>query len=156
MPRWNRDPKTWQRMMFVVAMVDGLAVSANFFFIFRHYLWWTCLNIITSWHETAVPLIVPYVLTGLSFVIVAYQAVVYAAGRPWARWLFLAENLGLLSAGLLWFLVSLGNPIGPQGPPVVHGLLVPMVTLFPLLWPLWALRPMQRDERRGDGAAERR
>ncbi len=146
MPRWHRDPKTWQRVMFVVAMVNGLAVSANFFFIFRHYLWWTCLNIITSWHETAVPLIVPYILAGLSFVIVAYQAVFYAAGRPWARRLFLAENLGLLSAGLLWFLASLGNPTPVLATAVVQGLLVPMVTLFPLLWPLWALRSMKPPE----------
>jgi len=156
MPRWHRDPKTWQRVMFVVAMVDGLAVSANFFFIFRHYLWWTCLRIITSWHETAVPVIVPYVLTGLSFVVVACQAVVYAAGRPWARRAFVLENILLIVAGLLWFLASLGNPTPVLATAVVHGLLVPMVTLFPLLWPLWALRPMQRDERRGDGAAERR
>jgi hypothetical protein len=128
--------------MFVVAMVDGLAVSANFFFIFRSYLWWTCLKIVTSLYETAVPLVVPYVLTGLIFVVLIYQAWAYSGGRVWARRAFLAENLGLLSAGLFWFLVSLGNPGGPQGPPVIHGLLIPMITLFPLLWPLWALRPM--------------
>jgi hypothetical protein len=132
--------------MFVVAMVDGLAVSANFFFIFRHYLWWTCLKIITSWYGTAVPLIVPYVLTGLSFVIVAYQAVVYAAGRPWARRAFVLENILLIVAGLLWFLVNLGNPAQTRTVPLVHGLLVPMITLFPLLWPLWALRPMKPPE----------
>jgi hypothetical protein len=146
MLRWHRDPKTWQRVMFVVAMVDGLAVSANFFFIFRSYLWWTCLKIITSWQGTAVPLIVPYVLTGLSFVIVAYQAVVYAAGRPWARRAFVLENILLIVAGLLWFLASLGNPTPVLATAVVHGLLVPMITLFPLLWPLWALRPMKPPE----------
>ena len=146
MARWHRDVKTWKRVMFSVGLVDGLALSANFFFIFRHYLWWTSLNIIPSWKETAVPFVVPLVLTGLSLVVVAYQAVVYAAGRAWARWLFIAENLVLLSAGLLWFLLSVGNPIGPQGPPVVHGLLVPMVTLFPLLWPLGSLRPRKPPE----------
>jgi hypothetical protein len=156
MPRWHRDPKTWQRVMFVVAMVDGLAVSANFFFIFRHYLWWTCLRIITSWHGTSVPLIAPYVLTGLSFVIVTYQAFVYAAGRPWARRVFLLENTFLIVAGLLWLLASLGDPTPTLRMVVVHGLLVPMITLFPLLWPLWALRPMQQDERKEDGASERR
>jgi len=139
--------------MFVVALVDGLAVSANFFFIFRAYLWWTCLNIITSWHGTAVPLIVPYVLTGLSLVLVTFQAVVYAGGRGWARRLFLAENLGLLSAGLLWFLVNLVDSSGLHGPPIIHGLLVPMVTLFPLLWPLWALRSMKGDAGGQEGAS---
>jgi hypothetical protein len=143
--------------MFVVALVDGLALAANFLFIFRHYLWWTCLRVITSWHETSVPLIVPYVLTGVVFAVAVYQAVVYAAGRPWARLAFVLENILLIVAGLLWFLVSLGNPVGPQGPPVVHGLLVPMVTLFPLLWPLWALRPMQpADAPKGGGGPERR
>jgi hypothetical protein len=142
--------------MFTVAMVDGLAVSANFFFIFRHYLWWTCLRIITSWHGTSVPLIAPYVLTGLSFVIVTYQAFVYAAGRPWARRVFLLENTFLIVAGLLWLLASLGDPTPTLRMVVVHGLLVPMITLFPLLWPLWALRPMQQDERKEDGASERR
>jgi hypothetical protein len=151
MPRWHRDPKTWQRVMFVVAMVDGLAVSVNVFFIFRHYLWWTCLKIVTSWHGTAVPLIVPYVLAGLSFVIVTYQAFVYAAGRPWARRAFVLENILLIVAGVLWFLASLGNPTPMLMIAVVHGLLVPMVTLFPLLWPLWALRPMKPPVGGGQG-----
>ena len=143
MARWHRDPKTWKRVMFFVALVDGLALSANFFFIFRHYLWWTCLKILTSWHGTAVPLIVPYVLTGLSFVIVAYQAVFYAAGRPWARRAFVLENILLIVAGLLWLLASLGNPPPTLTTAVVHGLLAPMLTLFPLLWPLWAFRSLQ-------------
>ncbi|HUU31771.1 MAG TPA: hypothetical protein VMY69_06690 [Phycisphaerae bacterium] len=146
MPKWRRDPKTWQRVMFVVAMVDGLAVSANFFFIFRHYFWWTCLKILTLWHGTDVPLIVPYVLTGLSLVIVAFQAVFFAAGRPWARRAFVLENILLIVAGLLWFLASLGNPPEAMANPIINGLLAPMVTLFPLLWPLWALRPMKPPE----------
>lgn len=146
MARWRRDPKIWRRVLFLIAMVDVLAISANFFFIFMHYFLWACLKIVTSWYRTAVPLVVPSVLTGLIFVVLVYQAWVYARGRAWARWLFLAENLGLLSAGLLWFLVSLGKPAQALTVPLVSGLLVPMVTLFPLLWPLWVFRPMKPPE----------
>jgi len=127
----------------VVALVDSLALSANFFFIFRQYLWWTCLRFLTSWRESAALLTVPYVLTGLFFVIVACQAVFYAAGRSWARRAFVLENLLLIAAGLLWFLASLDNPTPVLAKAVVHGLLAPMSTLFPLLWPLWSLRPVK-------------
>ena len=148
MARWHRDPKVWRRVMFVIAMVDVLAISVNFFFIFRHYFWWTCLQIVTSWHETTVLLVVSYVLTGLIFVVLVYQAWVYARGRAWARRAFLAENLVGILAGLLWFLVSLGKPAPMLTVPLVNGLLVPMLTLFPLLWPLWTLRPMKPPEGR--------
>jgi len=146
MARWRRDPKIWRRVLFLIAMVDVLAIAGNFFFIFRHYLWWTCLKIVTSWHGTTVPLVVPYVLTGLIFVVLIYQAWAYSSGRVWARRAFLAENLVGILAGLLWFLASLGNPTSVLATAVVHGLLVPMVTLFLLLWPLWFLRPMKPPE----------
>jgi len=146
MARWHRDPKVWRRVMFLIAMVDVLAITGNFFFIFRHYFWWTCLNVITSLYETAVPLVAPYVLTGLIFVVFIYQAWAYSGGRVWARRAFVLENILLIVAGLLWFLVNLGNPAQTLTVPLVHGLLVPMITLFPLLWPLWALRPMKPPE----------
>jgi hypothetical protein len=146
MARWHRDPKVWRRVMFLIAVVDVLAIAGNFFFIFRHYLWWTCLNVITSWHEPTVLLVVSYVLTGLVFVVLIYQAWAYSGGQVWARRAFLAENLVGILAGLLWFLVNLGNPAQMLTVPLVHGLLVPMITLFPLLWPLWVFRPMKPPE----------
>jgi len=140
MARWKRDPKIRGRILFLIALVEVLAVSGNFFFIFSCYFWWVCVRVLTAWRETAAPLVVPAVVTGLLFVVLVWQGVVYAKGRVWPRRAFIIENLVVILMGLGWFVASCGNPEGPRGAPVFSGLLVPMVTLFPLLWPLWSFR----------------
>jgi len=66
----------------------------------------------------------------------------YVKGRPWARLAFIGENALLVVLGLLWFLVRMVGPVAPGLLVVVCGLLVPMGTLFPLLWPLLTFRPV--------------
>jgi hypothetical protein len=139
MARWQRDAEAHRQMMWFLALGEVMAVTANFFLISLHYLHWIFLQVMSR-EVAGVAVVLPLIATAAVLVFVVFQGIAYAKGRAWARRLFLIENLGLVFLGLVWFLVSLGNPTGARGMPVVAGLMLPMVTLFPLLWPLWTLR----------------
>jgi len=54
----------------------------------------------------------------------------------------MVENGALIIMGLLWFLHSVLDKGEPNVFATWGGLLLPCVTLFPLLWPLMTFRPM--------------
>jgi hypothetical protein len=139
MARWQRDAQARRQMMLFLALAEVMAVTANFFLISLHYLHWMVLQMMSR-EAAGLAVALPLIATGAVLAFVVFQGIAYAKGRAWARRLFLIENLGLLVLGLLWFLVSLGNPTGARGMPMAGGLMLPMLTLFPLLWPLWMLR----------------
>jgi hypothetical protein len=85
---------------------------------------------------------VALVLTGIYFVAGAVQGYQFVRGRPWVRTAFLVQNSVWIVLGILWFAHNFAG--SDRGPNVfaVWGGLLPLVTLFPLLWPLLSLRPM--------------
>jgi len=144
MARWQRDPKARRNVAHVLAAVEAVALTANFYPIFSAYLQY--VNVALLGHR----------LSGLSVIYVSLAAaavclgvavvvgVMYARNRAWARCAFIAANGLLLALGLLWFTVDrLGAQ--PEVTPAIAGLVLPVVTLFPLLWPLVVFRPALRE-----------
>jgi hypothetical protein len=68
--------------------------------------------------------------------------VLYVRGAGWARWAFILQNGALIALGLVWFVINRMTIGEPTTLATVGGLVIPMVTLFPLLWPLLTFRPV--------------
>jgi hypothetical protein len=81
------------------------------------------------------------VVGAVGFLVFLFQGILYAKGRPWVRALFILENGLLIFLGVLWFVK---NQVGAEPNRIVAllALVLPMMTLFPLLWPLLSFRPV--------------
>jgi len=140
MARWDRDPRAKRRAVLALVIAEVVAVSVNFFFLFQVYFHWLTIRIEGSAEAMATTgLIVVYVATGVCVLACIAEAVLYVRGRGFARGLFIAENGTLILMGLAWFIVK---QVGAEDPWALKiGLVLPVVTLFPLLWPLMVVRP---------------
>jgi len=138
MALWERDPKANQRMALLLVVVEALAALINFFFIFQAYFFRVQLRLHMGLSN--VSLFVVVMATAFFAVLLVYEGMMYLRGRAWVRQALLAENGVLIGLGILWLLLNrLGS--GPKDAyPVYFGLLLPLVTLFPLLWPLLVFR----------------
>jgi hypothetical protein len=125
----------------LLAAAEALALTLNFYFVFSAYLRRVMMAILPKLPSNATLMAVAIVATVLCLAVVAVQAVLYVRGHKRARMAFLIENGALILLGVVWFIHSVAG----QGEPNVFatwgGLLLPLVTLFPLLWPLMSLRP---------------
>ena len=138
MARWQRDPKLRRQLAYLLVAAETLAVAINFYSIFQAYL--HRLNVSRAFLSPKMLFFATVTATVVAVVVVLGQGIFYVKGRDWLRWVFLAENSLLVMLGVVWFI---NNRLGssPTPAPVMAGLLIPMLTLFPLYWPLYAFRP---------------
>lgn len=152
MARWQRDPKTRRRLTWLLVGAEVLALTGNFYPIFFAYLYQVFIRLghgpqqpLVSHDDTGV---ISVVFTCVVFVVAFAEGAAYARGQQWARRAMIAENVILVALGLFWFLKNRLGGGSPSAVAAVAGVILPMVTLFPLLWPLLAFRPVDgtRDE----------
>ena len=151
MALWERDPKANQRMALLLVAVEALAILINFYTIFSVYIYQIHLRLKTDLSGTAL-LVVVIMATVLCTALMAYEGLMFLRGRAWARYAFLGENGLLIVLGILWFLWNrMGS--GLRDPlPLYLGLALPLVTLFPLMWPLLVFRVLPTAPGRPPGA----
>jgi hypothetical protein len=141
MATWERDAKLRGRMAYLLASAEVAALGLNLYFLSSAYLFRINLTL----GERISPLglnLATWGLAALGAAAALYEAVMYVRGRSWVRRALIAENAVLVALGLLWFLHNFLSGPGRQDRwAVIGGLAIPMVTLFPLLWPLLVFRP---------------
>lgn len=140
MALWQRDPKARRNVAYVLAAAEVLAVMANVYSIFLAYLQYVNARFFGSALPGSSVIHVGVTAMVVSAGVGVFVAVMYVRGRAWARAAFIIANIGLVVLGVLWFAIDhLGA--APDRISAWAGLLLPLVTLFPLLWPLIAFRP---------------
>ena len=144
MAQWERDPKLRRRLTWALAAAEAVAVSFNFYYVFSAYLRRLLLAISASAAAGEAVRVAPVVATAACVVVMAVLGFLYARGRGWVRPVFIAGNGFLILLGLVWFLHNFMGKAQPDAYATYGGLLVPLVTLLPLLWPLLSFRPAQR------------
>ena len=149
MATWKRDPVLRRRLSWLLAAIEVAAVTLNFYFVFAAYLRRVTLAVAPTLPSDRMLFVVVLVASGLCLVGVAVQGFLYVRGRAWARSAFLVENGVLIVLGFLWFVHSILGSGEPNIFSTWGGLLLPLVTLFPLLWPLMSFRPVAPAARGG-------
>jgi len=139
MALWERDPKANRRLALLLVGAEAVALLVNFFFIFQAYFYRAQLRLHMGLSEVSLWVVI-VMATAFFAVLLAYEGMMYLRGRAWVRQALLAENGVLIGLGILLLLLNrLGG--GPRDANLIYyGLLLPMVTLFPLLWPLLVFR----------------
>jgi len=152
MARWQRDPQARRRLGYLLVGAEVVALVACCFGISMAY----CLRGLLQFGLSRDAVNLATWVVGISATAVCAVAAVvvglkYLAGRQWARAVFIAANAILVALGLVWFVAHQARH-GAAGGNMASlvGLLLPMVTLFPLLWPLLRFRPLATGEE-GDG-----
>ena len=139
MALWERDPKANQRLALLLVVVEALAILINFYTIFSVYLYQIHLRLQMGLSRTAL-LVAVIVAMVLCAALMVYEGLMYLRGRAWSRYVFLVENGLLVVLGLLWFMWNRMES-GLHGVlPLYLGLALPLVTLFPLMWPFLVFR----------------
>jgi len=149
MARWQRDPRLRKRLTAMLVTAEVVALTACFYPVFTAYLYRGLLLIgVGGGAASQVTWVGSIAGTVGCLVGGIWVGLKYAKGLAWARRLYLAGNVGLTVLGVAWFAIHQVR-WGAQADNTVAlaGLLLPMVTLFPLLWPLLRFRP------RGDATA---
>jgi hypothetical protein len=143
MARWDRDPRRRQQAGWLVAAIEALALAANFYYIFSAYFNQVFVRLDVTFSDLAASLTV-WVAAAACLAAALVEGVYYVRGRLWARRALIVENAALIVLGLVWFAHNrVAGAVGIQGQwePAFYGILLPMLTLFPLMWPLLAFRP---------------
>jgi len=153
MARWQRDPTARRRLAILLVAAEAVALTVCFFLIFGPYLY--RLLLLLGMRVTGGVLKGYYAACAVASLAVLAGAVVvglkYLKGVLWARRVFIIANVVVLALGLIWLVKHELSPAArTDNTAAIAGLLLPMVTLFPLLWPLITFRPVQRDA--GNGA----
>jgi hypothetical protein len=149
MATWKRDLVLRRRLSWLLAAIEVAAVTLNVYFVFSAYLQRALVAVAPKLLSAKAFVAVALVVAGFCLVAVAVQGFLYVRGRAWARFAFLVENGVLIFLGLVWFV---HNALGGGAPNIFStwgGLILPLVTLFPLLWPLISLRPLPPPTRAG-------
>ena len=145
MAQWQRDPKARRNIAYLLAAVEVAVVTANFYPIFSAYLLRAALFVTAGSAETRAAIYyVAVAATVVCFVVAVFVGMMYARNRSWARRVFIIANVVLLALGVVWFVKNQMSGSRPEIKAVAAGLLLPIVTLFPLLWPLVVFRPALR------------
>jgi hypothetical protein len=144
MARWQRDPRARRNVAWVLVAVETVLLSANVWAIFSAYL--HQLNFrLSQGRET--PLMSTTAALAVDFAVVAAciagavaLGFLYVRGRAWPRFVYMGANVVVLAMGVVWFV---HDRMGTSPDPMVGliGLVAPLLTLFPLLWPLLVFRP---------------
>jgi hypothetical protein len=136
---YERNPRLQRRLSLALAMAETLALTVNFSLIFTAYA-----NFLDAMANRPMPpgilFIVSVMVTVAGLVATLLLCRKFIKGASWPRWVLILANLSLIVLGVMWYArVSVG---GKPAPWVGFcGLILPMVTLFPLLWPLITFKP---------------
>jgi len=150
MARWQRDPKLRRRLAYALATAEVLALSFNFYYVFTAYFHQLCLRL--GLQNLSVVKGVAVVAAGLVVVAAVAEGIYYVRGRLWAQRAFVAENVVLIVLGVLWFAKHrLGDGASPETYVALYGLVAPIATLLPLLWPLLVFKPVPPSSTQGLG-----
>ncbi|HUU11115.1 MAG TPA: hypothetical protein VM431_11345 [Phycisphaerae bacterium] len=144
MARWQRDPKARRNVAYVLAAAEAVALTANFYSVFSAYLLQLDLRL-SGRGELLMSLAAVYytalAATAVCLGVSVFVGVMYARARSWARKTFIAANVVLVGLGVVWFVKNRLGGGSPDTAATLAGLLLPIITLFPLLWPLIVFRP---------------
>jgi len=148
MARWQRDPTARRRLAILLVAAEVAALTACFFLVFGPYLHRLLLLLgmtISGGVRTAY-----YAACAAAALAVLVGAVVvgvkYLKGVAWTRRVFITANVVVLALGLIWLIKHELSPgARTDNTAAWAGLLLPMITLFPLLWPLMTFRPVEED-----------
>jgi len=152
MARWRRDPRRRKRLAYLLVVGEAILLTLCFYSIFAAYL-----NYLVGKLGLTLGAAGEYVVIAGTVVCLGWAGLVgakYLAGRMWARNALIAANAVLVGLGLAWFIKHQITSRSTAGSAAAWvGLLLPMVTLFPLLWPLLRFRPPGFDAQEGAGGA---
>jgi len=151
MARWQRDPESRRRLGYLLVGVEVLALVACTYGVSQAYALRGMLLVGASGSTAkATAWIVGLVLTVAVLGLGVWMGRKYMAGRRWPRAVFILANVALVGLGLVWFIVHQArHGAGSDNAAALLGLLLPVVTLFPLLWPLLRFRPLPEGEADG-------
>lgn len=159
MARWQRDPRMRQRVTWLLVAAEVLALTVSFGIIFLRYLQFLLAMLSAGKGATEAAKYVALVATALALGAAVFEGIKYLRGVRWARLAFLIENVALLALGVMWFVWNRFRGDKVNTDPAWFGLVLPMLTLLPLLWPLLFHSPGSggasggRDSTRGGGQA---
>ena len=142
MAQYERDPQRRRRLAILIAVFEVLAASGNFFAICMAYLNWLNVRVLNSDFLRAYGIATSAVVAALFLVACAVVGALYVKGDPRGRVILLVANVLLVLLGLVWFLKGYVMAAAPNPNVALLSLVLPMVTLFPLLWPLISFRPV--------------
>jgi hypothetical protein len=141
MPQWERDLRMRKRLAWALAVAEALALAGNLVPI--------CWGALRSFSPrlgiefTPGTLIsIAAAVAAVALVVATFEVVKYVRGAGWARLLLIVENAALIAVGIVWFLFTHSSHSDVASYAAGFGLVVPLVTLFPLLWPLISFRPV--------------
>jgi len=145
MARWERDPKMRRHVALGIAGAEVVVLTLNFCLIFSAYVYQINLRLGPGEGQLAVErvaaLAVVIFATVLALGVGVLVGLVYVRGGGWTRWLFIAANIILICLGAVWFLKNRASGSGPDLSATLAGLMLPVCTLFPILWPLLVFHP---------------
>ena len=140
MAQWERDPALRRRLAYLLAAAEVAALSLSFYFIFQAYAYQASVRLGFNFSGTAMYILV---IIGVALIAIgsALEGLAYLKGRPWARRALIVENVAVIGLGVLWFVHNRFLSNAPDRLVARAGLVLPLITLFPLLWPLLWFRP---------------
>lgn len=143
----------------MLVAAEVLALTVSFGIIFLRYLQFLLAMLSAGKGATEAAKYVALVATALALGAAVFEGIKYLRGVRWARLAFLIENVALLALGVMWFVWNRFRGDKVNTDPAWFGLVLPMLTLLPLLWPLLFHSPGSggdsggRDSTRGGGQA---
>ena len=138
---YERDPRLRRWLAILLACGEIVALTVVMLVISAGGMTWFNARLLGSRLGAAALFATPLVASAAAFLVFFVQGVLYVKGRPWTRSLFILENLLMIVVGAIWFLK---NQFGedPNRNVALMALVLPVATLFPLLWPLRVFRPV--------------
>lgn len=150
MARWQRDPAMRRKMAYLLVVVEVVALTINFYPIACAYLYQANIRLGGSATAPLVPISVEMALeiagSGVCLALAVVVGLMYVRGRAWARLVFMVANGAMVALGLFWFVHNRAGGVAPDPAAAIAGLLLPIVTLFPLMWPLLTFHPVEEQE----------
>lgn len=147
MARWQRDPAMRRKMAYLLVAAEAVALAINSYPIACAYLYQANIRLgggaakplVSGGVEGALEVAATLVCLALAVVV----GLMYVRGRAWARLVFMVANGAIVALGLFWFVHNRAGAVNPDPAAAVAGLLLPIVTLFPLMWPLLTFHPVE-------------
>jgi hypothetical protein len=153
MARWQRDREMRLRLAWALVVAEVLALAGSFALIFMAYLRFAVVRFGGAQVSNFVLWCIALGATAVVLAVAGYEGRMFVRGCRGARAAFILENVALVVLGLLWFVKNRITGDVTNTEAALYGLLLPMLTLFPLLWPLLVFSPTPgaASEVRGQG-----
>jgi|WetSurMetagenome_2_1015567.scaffolds.fasta_scaffold04053_9 hypothetical protein len=149
MAGYERNPKLHRRMAALLAIGETLALTVVSWPIFLQYFSYAVARLGQPAGFLRIILSATFTLACLVGALFVSRR--FIRGAPGARWALVVANVVIIAMGVAWYVhASLSER--PEKWVGLCGLMLPMVTLFPLLWPLLVFKP-RSESPAGDSAA---